>query len=151
MEIIIISLLVALLFILLNDRTEKFTPNLSKTIDVKQCDFNDKNLSKRCKNIRDGCTRLKQEEVKMNQDMIKGCDNKKELKTVRETISSRMDCVTDVERLIRSKYAQGELCSQIKNMPNDMKKESSKDSNNSSSSEKMFPYDKKGSFSELNF
>jgi len=148
MEIIIISLLVALLFILLNDRTEKFTPNLSKKIDVKQCDFNDKNLSKRCKNIRDGCARLKQEEVKIDKD-IKGCNIKKELNTVRETISSRMDCATDVERLIRNKYAKGELCSQIKNMPNDMKKENSKDSNDLS--EKMFPYDKKGSFSDLNF
>jgi hypothetical protein len=151
MEIIIISLLVALLFILLNDRTEKFTPNLSKTIDVKQCDFNDKNLSKKCKSIRDGCVRLKQDEVKINQDMNKGCNNKKELNTVRETISSRMHCATDVERLIRTNYAKGELCSQIKNMPNDMKKESSKDSNDLSLSESMFPYDKKASYSDVKF
>jgi hypothetical protein len=148
MEIIIISLLVALLFILLNDRTEKFTPNLSKTIDVKQCDFNDKGLSKRCKEVRDGCMRLKKDEVAMTKDLKKGCELVKDAKTVRETISNRRYCVTDVERLIRTKYAKQEMCGQIKNVPRALPKD---EQLTDLAISNVKPYDINGGFSDARF
>lgn len=77
MEIIIISLLVALLFFLLYDRTERFTPNITKSINVKHCDFNDKNLNRRCKEIRDGCQKLKIEEKVITKNLNAGCELKK--------------------------------------------------------------------------
>jgi hypothetical protein len=148
MEIIIISLLVALLFFLLWDRTERFTPNITKSINVKQCDFNDKNLNKRCKEIRDGCSKLKVEADVLKKNLAAGCELKKEGKTVRETLSSRRECVNDVERLIRTKYAKEELCSQIKNMPNKSKNDTMYDL---SLSEKMAGFDRRGAFSDVKF
>ena len=112
-EATLIGILVLVLVYLLWDRSERFSNGLS----VKQCDFNDPNLSGKCKEIRDGCGVLKGSELKMENDIKKYCDPKAEGKTARETISSRRDCVTDVERVIRAKYAKSELCSQIKNMP----------------------------------
>lgn len=113
-EVILIGILIIVLLYLLMDRRERFNNNL---LSVKQCDFNDPNLSGKCKEIRDGCGVVKGSEMKIENDIKKYCNPKIEGKTVRETISSRRDCVTDVERLIRAKYAKSELCSQIKNMP----------------------------------
>ena len=112
-EVILIGILGLVLLYLLWDRSERF----SNGLNVKQCDFNDPNLSGKCKEIRDGCGVLKGSELKMENDLKKYCNPKAEGKTARETISSRRDCVTDVERIIRAKYAKSELCSQIKNMP----------------------------------
>jgi hypothetical protein len=112
-EAILIGILVLVLVYLLWDRSERF----SNGLNVKQCDFNDPNLSGKCKEIRDGCGVLKGSELKIENDLKKYCNPKAEGKTARETISSRRDCVTDVERVIRAKYAKSELCSQIKNMP----------------------------------
>ena len=148
MEIIIISLLVALLFFLLWDRTERFTPNITKSIDVKQCDFNDKHLNNRCKEIIQGCSKLRIDTKKIQNDLANGCELNKDAKTTRETLSNRRDCVTDVERLIRSKYAKNELCSQVKNMP-------FKDSRDTvlmnKNLESISPYDKNGSLSGSEF
>ena len=113
-EVILIGILIIVLLYLLMDRRERFNNNL---LSVKQCDFNDPNLSGKCKEIRDGCGVVKGSEMKIENDIKKYCNPKAEGKTARETISSRRDCVTDVERLIRAKYAKSELCSQIKNMP----------------------------------
>jgi len=148
MEFIIICLLVLLLLFLLLDKRERFSPVFGTKVNVKQCDFNDKNLTGKCKEIRDGCTRLKIEEQKMKSNLAKGCDIKnKNAKTVRETISQRRDCVTDVERLIRTNYAKKELCAQIKNMPKLGKDEqvSNLDIN------LVQPYDSNGSFSDARF
>ena len=112
-EATLIGILVLVLVYLLWDRSERF----SNGLNVKQCDFNDPNLSGKCKEIRDGCGVLKGSELKIENDLKKYCNPKAEGKTARETISSRRDCVTDVERVIRAKYAKSELCSQIKNMP----------------------------------
>lgn len=112
-EATLIGILVLVLVYLLWDRSERF----SNGLNVKQCDFNDPNLSGKCKEIRDGCGVLKGSELKIENDLKKYCNPKAEGKTARETISSRRDCVTDVERIIRAKYAKSELCSQIKNMP----------------------------------
>ena len=112
-EVILIGILGLVLLYLLWDRRERFNNGLS----VKQCDFNDPNLSGKCKEIRDGCGVVKGSEMKIENDIKKYCNPKAEGKTARETISSRRDCVTDVERVIRAKYAKSELCSQIKNMP----------------------------------
>jgi hypothetical protein len=112
-DTILIGILIIVLLYLLWDRSERF----SNGLNVKQCDFNDPNLSGKCKEIRDGCGVLKGSELKMENDLKKYCNPKAEGKTARETISSRRDCVTDVERVIRAKYAKSELCSQIKNMP----------------------------------
>jgi hypothetical protein len=120
MYILLISLLVAIIFYVMNNNNEHFTP--SNEITIKQCDFNDKNLSKRCKEIRDGCNNLVKEEERMKTTLAEGCDLKKDANTVRETISNRRECVNDVERLIRTKYAKKELCAQIKNMPKSDKK-----------------------------
>jgi len=115
MNILFISLLVAIIFYLLNNKTEEFTQH--QPIAIKQCNYNDKSLTKRCKEIRDGCASLVKEEEKMKNTLAKGCDLNKDANTSRETLSNRRDCVTGVERLIRTKYAKKELCSQIKNMP----------------------------------
>jgi len=149
MEIVIISLLVALLFFLLWDKKERFTPNLSSNKkSYKQCDFNDKDLNDKCKEVRDGCKRLQEDEINMTKDIKKGCELEKDKKTVRETISSRRYCVTDVERLIRTKYAKDEMCGQIKNMP----KYSSKNKPiEDSKVTKVQPYDMNGSFSDIKF
>jgi hypothetical protein len=144
MEVVIISLLVALLVFLLYDRKERFTPNIEKSSHVKQCDFNDKNLNNRCKEIRNGCKRLKDDEKAITNNLNAGCELKKEGYTIRDTLNNRRDCVTDIERLIRTTYAKKELCSQIKNMPNKDKDEKLMDL---SLSEKMKGFDKNGGFS----
>lgn len=156
MYILLISLLVAIIFYVMNNNNEHFTP--SDKIVIKQCDFNDKNLSKRCKEIRDGCNNLVKEEERIKTDLAKGCDLKKDANTVRETISNRRDCVTDVERLIRTKYAKKELCAQIKNMPELNKKENDKkEKNKNAVAEKVIikipevlPYSK-GAYSDAKF
>jgi hypothetical protein len=149
MEVIIISLLVALLFFLLWDKTERFTPKLdSKQKPFKQCDFNDKGLSKRCKEVRDGCMRLKKDEVAMTKDLKKGCELVKDAKTVRETISNRRYCVTDVERLIRTKYAKQEMCGQIKNVPRALPKD---EQLTDLAISNVKPYDINGGFSDVRF
>lgn len=112
-ESILIGLVSVVILYLILNRNENFENGLN----IKQCDFNDPNLSGKCKEIRDGCGVLKGSELKMENDIKKYCNPKAEGKTARETISSRRDCVTDVERIIRAKYAKSELCSQIKNMP----------------------------------
>jgi hypothetical protein len=119
-EITIITILVGLLFFLLNDSKEKFNQDKFKT--VKQCDYNDKDLTSKCKEVINGCVRVKKDTSNMIRNLKSSC-NSKEGKTVRETISMKRDCVTDVERLIRSNYAQNELCSRVKNMPEEGKDE----------------------------
>jgi len=146
MQIVIISILVALLFFLLTDRTEQFQQGIenAKPNVVKQCDYNDKHLNNRCKEIIQGCSKLRIDTKKMQNNLANGCELKKEAKTTRETLSNRRDCVTDVERLIRSKYAKTELCSQVKNMP---AKDSKDEILLNVNLETISPYDKNGSFS----
>ena len=146
METIIILLLLALLLFLLLDKRERFNQN--KGITIKQCDFNDKNLSGKCKEIRDGCTNLISQEKQMKTKLASGCDIKnKEAKTVKETISQRRDCVTDVERYIRTRYARDELCARIDNMPKSGKDEKLKDLEMSN----VLPNDLNGAFSDARF
>jgi uncharacterized membrane protein YgaE (UPF0421/DUF939 family) len=146
MEIVIISILVALLFFLLTDRTEQFQQGIenAKPNVVKQCDYNDKHLNNRCKEIIQGCSKLRIDTKKMQNNLANGCELKKEAKTTRETLSNRRDCVTDVERLIRSKYAKTDLGSQVKNMP---AKDSKDEILLNVNLETISPYDKNGSFS----
>jgi hypothetical protein len=140
----------------MNNNTEHFTP--SNEVAIKQCDFNDKSLSKRCKEIRDGCSNLVKEEQRMKTTLAEGCDLKKDANTVRETISNKRDCVTDVERLIRTKYAKKELCAQIKNMPElDKKVKDKKVKDKKSATEKVvikipevLPYSR-GTYSDAKF
>lgn len=148
METIIISILVALLFFLLVDRKEYFTPNLASDKQFKQCDFNDPKLSRRCKEIRDGCRRLNNDEKKIENKINKKC-NKKEGETVRQTLSRKRDCVTDVERLIRTKYAKNELCSQIKNLPKNLSPD--EQLTDLSLSSGIMPYDRNGAFTDKDF
>lgn len=150
MQIVIISILVALLFFLLTDRTEQFEQRVeyAKPNVVKQCDYNDKNLNNRCKEIIQGCSKLRVDTKRIENNLANGCELKKDAKTTRETLSNRRDCITDVERLIRSKYAKNELCSQVKNMPSkDSKDEILKNTN----LENISPYDKNGSLVESEF
>ncbi len=148
MEFIIICLLLALLLFLLLDKRERFSTVFGSKVNIKQCDFNDKNLSGKCKEIRDGCSKLKSDAQQMKSKLASGCDIKnREAKTVRETISQRRDCVTDVERYIRTNYAKHELCAQIKNMPKLGKDEKLNDVS-------MFdvaPHDLNGAFSDARF
>jgi|UniRef100_A0A6C0H2B3 hypothetical protein len=149
MELIVIILLVLLLLFLLLDKRERFTPNLANNKIVKQCDFNDKNLSGKCKEIRDGCSKLNINKMKMKNNLARGCDIKnREAKTVRETISQRRDCVTDVERYIRANYAKTELCAQIKNMPSKINLDENLNDLNLNN---VLPNDINGSFSDAKF
>ena len=148
MELLIIVILLVVLFFLLNDKKEKFEPNFSETIRVKQCDFNDPKLNAKCKEIRASCQTLKNEESKIVNNLNNGCALNRELATARETISAKRDCVTDVERLIKTKYAKGEMCSQLKNVPKDIianNKVKSLDFN------QVYAYDRNGSFSDARF
>ena len=110
--------------------------------------FNDKNLNRRCKEIRDGCSKLKVEETQIKNNLKAGCQINKEKNTLKETLSSRRECVNDVERLIRTKYAKKELCSQIKNMPGKAKEDATY---NFSLSGKMAGFDRRGAFSDVKF
>ena len=162
MSILLISLLVAIIFYVMNNKTEHFTTNEGH--NIKQCNYNDKKLTKRCKEIRDGCSSLVVLEKEMKSNLSKGCDLRKDANTVRETISNRRDCVTDVERLLRTKYAKDELCAQIKNMPElikvdndvpDSKKVGSKKVESKKVVPKIIipeilPYSK-GTYSDINF
>jgi len=148
MELLIIIILLVVLFFLLNDKKEKFEPNFSETLQLKQCDYNDPKLTARCKEIRESCQKLKKEETDIVNNLNKGCALNKELNTARETISAKRDCVTDVERLIKTKYAKGEMCSQLKNVPKDVianNKVKSLDFN------QVYAYDRNGSFSDARF
>ena len=145
-ETVIIILLVIIVIKLLYDNRESFTPGRSNVL--KQCDYNDKNLGGHCKEVRDGCLKLKEDTIRMNKDLRKKCDLRKDANTARETISFKRDCVTDVERLIRANYAKTELCGQIKNMPEKLGKDE-KLKNLSLSDIK--PFDKNGIFSDVTF
>ena len=78
-HVILIGILIIVLLYLLWDRSERF----SNGLNVKQCDFNDPNLSGKCKEIRDGCGVLKGSELKMENDLKKYCNPKAEGKTAR--------------------------------------------------------------------
>jgi len=145
-ENVIIILLVLTVITLLYNNRESFTPG--KSSNLKQCDYNDKNLGGHCKEVRDGCIKLKNDEIRMNRDLQKNCNLRKDANTARETISFKRDCVTDVERLIRAKYAKTELCGQIKNMPEKLGKD--EQLKNLSLSD-VKPFDKNGIFSDVTF
>ena len=144
-NVIIIILVLGILFLLYNNR-ESFTPGT--TGNKKQCDYNDKNLNGHCKEVRDGCLKLKNDEKLMKNNLQSKCNSKKEANTARETISQKRDCVTDVERLIRANYAKTELCGQIKNMPENTSKD--EQLKNLSLSD-IKPFDKNGIFSDFAF
>ena len=143
MFILLLILLATFIYYVMNNNNENFTS--IKEEDIKQCNYNDKKLSKRCKKIRDGCSTLVKQEEKMITDIKKGCDLNKEANTVRETISNRRYCVTDVERLIRADYAKKELCAQIKNMPTQPNSPSLRPTNSENT---VLPYSK-GTYSEV--
>jgi hypothetical protein len=69
-EAILIGIVSVVILYLVLNRREHFDNGLS----VKQCDFNDPNLSGKCKEIRDGCGVLKGSELKMENDIKKYCD-----------------------------------------------------------------------------
>jgi hypothetical protein len=143
--VLIIILVLVVLFLLYNNR-EGFTPGKSNTLI--QCDYNDKNLGGHCKEVRDGCLKLKGDENLMKNNLNKNCNLRKDANTARETISFKRECVTDVERLIRTGYAKTELCGQIKNIPEKL----SKDVNLSNLSlSDVRPFDKNGIFSDVKF
>jgi len=144
-ETILIALLGLYALKLLYDNKESFTPNLIRS---KQCDYNDKNLDAHCKDVRDGCLKVRQDEKSMRSKLMAKCSLKKDAPTARETISQKRDCVTDVERLIRATYNKSEICSQIKNIPEKMDKDqklNSIDLNN------IQGFDKNGAFSDFKF
>jgi len=142
-NIIIIVLVLGILFLLYSNR-ESFTPGTTGT--RKQCDYNDKNLNGHCREVRDGCLKLKNDENLMKNNLRSKCDLRKDANTARETISQKRDCITDVERLIRASYAKTELCGQIKNMPEKLGKD--EQLKNLSLSDVM-PFDKNGIFSSI--
>ena len=145
-ETVIIILLVLVVVTLLYNNRESFTPGRSS--NLKQCDYNDKNLGGHCKEVRDGCLKLRNDENLMKKNLQKNCNLRKDANTARETISFKRDCVTDVERLIRAKYAKTELCGQIKNMPEKLGKD--EQLKNLSLSD-VKPFDKNGIFSDVTF
>jgi hypothetical protein len=148
MELLIIVILLVVLFFLLNDKKEKFEPNFSETLKLKHCDYNDPKLTARCKEIRDSCQKLKKEETDIVNNLNKGCALNKELNTARETISAKRDCVTDVERLIRAKYAKNEMCSQMKNVPKEV---IANNKVNTLNLNEVYAFDRNGSFSDARF
>jgi len=148
MELLIIIILLVVLFFLLNDRKEKFEQNFSEVVKVKHCDYNDPKLNAKCKEIRDSCQKLKKEETDIVNNLNAGCALNKELNTSRETLSARRDCVTDAERLIRTKYAKNEMCSQMKNVPKDVIANNKVKTLNFN---EVFAYDRNGSFSDARF
>jgi len=145
-EIVIIIILVLVVITLLYNNRESFTPGRSS--NLKQCDYNDKNLGGHCKEVRDGCLKLRNDENLMKKNLQKNCNLRKDANTARETISFKRDCVTDVERLIRANYAKTELCGQIKNMPEKLGKD--EQLKNLSLSD-VKPFDKNGIFSDVTF
>jgi hypothetical protein len=148
METVLIILLVLVILKLLYDNRESFTPGKSNVL--KQCDYNDKNLGGHCKEVRDGCIKLTNDEKIMKSKLRSNCDLKKDANTARETISQKRDCVTDVERLIRASYAKTELCSQIKNLPDNIKLSKDEQLNSLSLSD-VKAFDKNGIFSDVTF
>jgi len=147
-ETILIVILGLYIMKLLYDNRESFTPNLARSNARKQCNYNDKNLDGHCKEIRDGCFQIKDDEKNMEAKLMKKCTLAKDANTARETISQKRDCVTDVERLIRANYAKKELCARIKNMPEKLNKDEKLKSNNLSD---VQGFDKNGAFSDLKF
>ena len=148
MELLIIVILLVVLFFLLNDKKEKFESNFSETVKVKHCDYNDPKLNARCKEIRNSCQKLKNEEVKIVNNLNSGCALNRELATARETLSAKRDCVNDVERLIRTKYAKNEMCSQMKNVPKDILANNKVKTLNLN---EVYAFDRNGSFSDARF
>lgn len=145
-ETVIIIILVLVVVTLLYNNRESFTPGRSS--NLKQCDYNDKNLGGHCKEVRDGCSKLKNDESLMKKNIQKNCNLRKDANTARETISFKRDCVTDVERLIRTSYAKTELCGQIKNMPEKLGKDVQLKNLSLSN---VRPFDKNGIFSDVTF
>jgi hypothetical protein len=148
MELLIIIILLIVLFFLLNDKKEKFETNYSETLKLKQCDYNDPKLTARCKEIRESCKKLKKEETDIVNKFNNGCGLNKELNTARETLSAKRDCVTDAERLIRTKYAKNEMCSMMKNVPKEIIANNKVKTLNFND---VFAYDRNGSYSDARF
>jgi len=82
------------------------------------CDYDSPDPSKICTSLKKGCTHLKHENIELNTDITTNCSvlptNTKDL------INTAINCDDTVNKLVMNEYVQKEVCSQIKNFPNEL-------------------------------
>jgi len=82
------------------------------------CDYDSPDPSKTCKSIKKGCTHLKYENRDLNENLKNNCTT---LPTdSRELINTAINCDDTVNKLVMNEYVQNEVCSQIKNFPDEL-------------------------------
>ena len=85
-------------------------------IDI--CDYNSPDPNDFCKSIQKGCTDLIHENKDLNNSIDKNCTT---LPTnTRDMIDTSIVCSDTVNKVIMNNYVQKEICTQIKNYPEDL-------------------------------
>lgn len=85
-------------------------------IDI--CDYNSPDPNDFCKSIQKGCTDLISENNNLNTIINDNCTT---LPTdTRDVIDAAITCNDNVNKLIMNNYVQKEVCTQIKNYPNNL-------------------------------
>jgi hypothetical protein len=85
-------------------------------IDI--CDYNSPDPNNFCKSIQKGCTDLIYENKDLNNSIDKNCTT---LPTnTRDMIDTSIVCSDTVNKVIMNNYVQKEICTQIKNYPEDL-------------------------------
>ena len=110
--IVILSVIaVSLIIYRLMMSTEKFDQ-----IDI--CDYNSPNPNEFCQSIQKGCSELKYENKNLNENIKENCEVLPE--NTKDMIDTAIVCNDTSNKLIMNNYVQKEVCSQIKNFPEEL-------------------------------
>jgi hypothetical protein len=116
MDIQKVIILLSLVTVLLIIYKMILTSETFDQIDI--CDYDSPDPSAFCKSIKKGCTHLMHEHEKLNTQINNNCTT---LPTnTKDLINTAINCDDNVNKLVMNKYVQKEVCSQIKNFPDNL-------------------------------
>jgi hypothetical protein len=107
LSIIAVSLIIYRLII----STESF-----EQVDI--CDYNSPDPNEFCQSIQKGCSELIHENKNLNQNIKDHCSTLP--KETKDMINTAIECNDTSNKLIMNNYVQKEVCSQIKNLPDNV-------------------------------
>jgi hypothetical protein len=82
------------------------------------CDYNSPDPNEFCKSIQKGCTDLITENKNLNTNIKENCET---LPTdTKDMINAAIVCNDTVNKIVMNNYVQSEVCSQIKNFPEEL-------------------------------
>ena len=116
MDIQKVIILLSLVAVLLVIYKMILTSETFDQIDI--CDYDSPDPSAFCKSIKKGCTNLMHEHKKLDTQINNNCT--KLPTNTRDLINTAINCDDNVNKLVMNKYVQKEVCSQIKNFPDNL-------------------------------